>query len=104
MGYNPQYPGPRNSDNSDVFTLDIIDPAPTDTVLIITTKGTFRTTVAQLAGGGTGGSGGGGLTGHGSPEGVVTADVGKIYFDLDGDGFYYKKTGSGNTGWQAIAL
>jgi len=43
--------------------------------------------------------------GNGSPEGVVTAVVGSIYFCLDGVGgfaFYIKNTGTGNTGWSGV--
>lgn len=44
--------------------------------------------------------------GSGSPEGVVTADPGSLYVNVDGGGGYtalYKKdTGSGNTGWTAV--
>jgi hypothetical protein len=42
------------------------------------------------------------LTGSGSPEGVETGSPGRIYFDTDTDTQYYKKTGDGNTGWQAL--
>jgi len=41
-------------------------------------------------------------TGIGSPEGVVTADPGSIYFDIaipDSPVQYVKGSGSGNTGW-----
>lgn len=40
--------------------------------------------------------------GTGSPEGVVTAEVGTIYLRRDGGAgttFYVKESGSGNTGW-----
>lgn len=46
-----------------------------------------------------GGAGGTGLVGHGSPEGVVTADPGTPYLDLDTNNYWYKATGTGNTGW-----
>ena len=39
-------------------------------------------------------------TGSGSPEGVLAAEPQKIYIDTVADNIYYKKTGSGNTGWQ----
>ena len=52
--------------------------------------------------GGSPGSGGAGVVGHGSPEGVVTAVPGTTYLDLDANGFWYKATGTGNTGWQPI--
>lgn len=42
----------------------------------------------------------GGLAGTGSPEGVVTANPGQTYVDtLTGD-FYWKGSGTGNTGWK----
>jgi hypothetical protein len=43
-------------------------------------------------------------SGYGSPEGVVTAEVGKIYLRQDGTAtsiIYVKGSGSGNTGWTA---
>lgn len=41
-----------------------------------------------------------GLSGVGSPEGVVTADVGDWYYDTFNQQFYYKETGDDtNTGW-----
>lgn len=46
-----------------------------------------------------GGGGTGNLSGHGSPEGVVTADPGIIYVDIDAPAIYIKQTGTGNTGW-----
>jgi hypothetical protein len=42
--------------------------------------------------------------GAGSPEGVVTAPVGHVYFRSDGGAattFYVKESGVGNTGWVA---
>lgn len=44
-------------------------------------------------------------SGTGSPEGVVTAEPNKQYFDTAaaaGSNSYFKKTGSGNTGWQLV--
>jgi len=44
-------------------------------------------------------------SGTGSPEGVVTAEPFKVYFDTAaaaGSNQYFKKTGSGNTGWQLV--
>lgn len=41
-------------------------------------------------------------TGSGSPEGVLTAGVTKLYMDTAGTAgniLYVKKTGFGNTGW-----
>jgi hypothetical protein len=38
----------------------------------------------------------------GSPEGVVTAEPRKLCIDTTNDALYYKKTGSGNTGWQLL--
>lgn len=40
------------------------------------------------------------LIGSGSPEGVITASVGRQYFDSSASHLYVKVTGSGNTGWQ----
>jgi hypothetical protein len=45
------------------------------------------------------------LTGSGSPEGAVTADVGSIYRRTNGGSstsVYIKESGSGNTGWTAL--
>lgn len=44
----------------------------------------------------------GNSSGIGSPEGVVTANVSSIYFDITDPNNpiqYVKSTGSGNTGW-----
>lgn len=44
------------------------------------------------------------LTGSGSPEGVITADIGSIYRRTDGSTsttLYVKTSGAGNTGWTA---
>ena len=41
----------------------------------------------------------GNLSGHGSPEGVVTANPGQIYADIDTGSLYVKMTGTGNIGW-----
>ena len=44
------------------------------------------------------------LTGTGSPEGVVTANVGRLYTRTDGGAsttLYVKESGAGNTGWVA---
>lgn len=45
------------------------------------------------------GTGGPGIVGVGSPEGVQTAPVGTSYFDSSTNSFWYKRTGTGNTGW-----
>lgn len=37
--------------------------------------------------------------GNGSPEGVVTAAIGKSYEDTTNGAIWFKKTGAGNTGW-----
>jgi len=45
------------------------------------------------------------LTGTATPEGAVTAAVGRFYIDTDaaaGAVLYVKQTGSGNTGWVAV--
>ncbi len=39
------------------------------------------------------------LNGVGSPEGIVTATVGAYYYETGNGVVYYKRTGSGNTGW-----
>lgn len=44
------------------------------------------------------------ISGKGSPEGIVIANVGSIYLRTDGSlkrTFYVKETGNGNTGWVA---
>ena len=50
------------------------------------------------------GAAGGNLYGFGSPEGVITANTGAGYFDLTNglEGFWMKKSGSGNTGWHQL--
>ncbi len=48
------------------------------------------------------GTGGGGLSGVGSPEGIVTANPGATYLDTANGFFYAKQTGTGSTGWLAI--
>jgi hypothetical protein len=43
-------------------------------------------------------------SGTGTPEGVITANVGSHYHRRDGGAltsFYVKESGSGNTGWVA---
>ncbi len=46
------------------------------------------------------GAGGAGLSGSGSPQGVVSANPGQTYVDTAGHTFWIKETGSGtNTGW-----
>ena len=42
------------------------------------------------------------LTGEGSPEGVVEANVGTCYVDEANQAVYFKVTGTGNTGWVII--
>src|SRR5438477_526896 len=51
---------------------------------------------------GGGGTGGPGVVGAGSPEGVVTAPAGTSYLDTNSNGFYFKASGAGNTGWVLI--
>ena len=45
---------------------------------------------------------GGGLTGHGTPEGVQTANPGTPYLDLDSNYVWVKGTGTGNVGWVEV--
>lgn len=42
------------------------------------------------------------LQGSGSPEGVVSGRVGNLYTDTLNGKLYFKKSGTGNTGWQAL--
>ena len=42
------------------------------------------------------------LTGTGSPEGTVTANIGTSYVDTTSDTVYFKATGTGNTGWVIV--
>lgn len=42
-------------------------------------------------------------SGAGSPEGVTTAGVGAVYRDTTNGLIYVKRSGSGNTGWRALA-
>lgn len=50
------------------------------------------------------GTGGAGLVGTGSPEGVVTAEPGTIFWDTTGQSLWLKQSGSGSVNWvQLIA-
>jgi len=68
------------------------------------------TTWQAVNGAGSGGSAPPGtswLSGNGSPEGVVTANVGSLYSQLDGTTVtcvWRKGTGTGNTGWVAATV
>lgn len=42
------------------------------------------------------------FTGDGSPEGVIIASPGKLYFDSTGADWYYKATGSDENGWTLL--
>ncbi len=53
----------------------------------------------ELAAASGGGTGGAGSVGSGSPEGVVTATEGTVYYDLVQPALWIKTSGSGNTGW-----
>lgn len=44
-----------------------------------------------------------GLTGSGSPSGVVSAPTGSFYSDSTNGLLYYKASGAGNSGWLAVA-
>ena len=48
------------------------------------------------------GSGGAGVVGAGSPEGVVVAPPGTVFYDTVGLAFWMKLTGVGNTGWTQV--
>lgn len=56
---------------------------------------------SAVSGGGSSGSyaAGGNFSGHGSPEGVQTANEGALYTDLDTDSIWVKHGNSSNTGW-----
>lgn len=44
------------------------------------------------------------LRGEGTPEGAITASVGRLYVDTTGGAgtvLYVKESGTGNTGWAA---
>lgn len=43
--------------------------------------------------------GAGNAIGNGSPEGVVSAPEGKVYWDKLNKSEYVKESGTGNTGW-----
>jgi hypothetical protein len=46
------------------------------------------------------------FTGQGTPEGVVTANVGSMFLRLNGGSgttLYVKESGTGNTGWSTTA-
>lgn len=76
-------------------------PKNTDTIRILEVR---ILNALRAAGGSGGGTGGAGITGSGSPEGVVTATAGTTYLDTATDSLWFKKTGAGNTGWiQLIA-
>jgi hypothetical protein len=80
---------------------------------VLTTDGTFASGVTVQAAlsktvGGFrhGASGPTWVAGTGTPESVVTAPIGSIYSRTDGaagTAFYRKETGTGNTGWSAVA-
>ena len=42
------------------------------------------------------------LSGTGSPEGVITANVGTSYVDVANEVVYFKAVGNGNTGWIVV--
>lgn len=75
-------------------------PRSIDTQRILEVK--ILNALNDTTGGGGGGTGGAGVVGAGSPEGVVTANPGTIYFDSTGDSLWIKETGAGNTGWQQL--
>jgi hypothetical protein len=58
--------------------------------------------IRGISAGGGGGTGGAGVVGTGSPEGVVTAPPGTIFFDSAGDSLWIKESGVGNTGWTQL--
>ena len=78
-------PGSSNSTTADLSVL----------------VGTATASVAVTVGGGGGGGGSGfDFTGDGSPQGVVTANVGQNYYDTTNAALYFKGYGDAtNTGW-----
>lgn len=73
------------------------------------TPGQLELIIAQLlcnisVDGGGGGSSGCIPPAAGNPEGVVTANPGCTYLNLTDSSFWVKRTGSGNTGWQALIV
>ena len=42
------------------------------------------------------------LEGIGSPEGVITAQRTRWYYDVSGENLYFKKTSGGDTGWELV--
>ena len=42
------------------------------------------------------------LEGNGSPEGVITAQRTRWYYDIANDDIYFKTTSGGNTGWRIV--
>jgi hypothetical protein len=40
--------------------------------------------------------------GHGSPEGIVTASMARLYWDMDAKEFWIKDTAGGNVGWRRM--
>jgi len=72
-------------------------PCPTNPIRILEVK------ILNALNGGAGGTGSGGLSGVGSPEGVVTANPGTTYLD-DSGGFWAKFSGTGNTGWLQLIV
>ena len=82
-----------------VFYDIFLNPTPMDVVLqqynsegeLVTVTIPNRAKDRQIA-----------LEGEGSPEGVVTANVGASYVDVVNEVVYFKAVGSGNTGWVIV--
>ncbi len=82
---------------SPTFLGDGSTPRRTDAQWVILQK-----ILGSMTDGGGSGSGGVGLSGTGSPQGVVTANPGAVYTDTSTGAFWNKVSGTGNTGWQNL--
>ena len=71
-------------------------PKSIDTIRILLVR------ILNAINGGGASGGQGGLTGTGSPEGVLSANPGALYYATDTGAFYVKGSGTGSTGWVAL--
>jgi hypothetical protein len=77
--------------NGEAFEIDVPPGSASYDIANLVSSGTAASSAYQLAGT---------FSGHGSPEGVVTANPGSTYEDLDTGGLWQKRTGTGSEGWQ----
>lgn len=61
-----------------------------------------KVTVAQIAAAGAAATPPASTGTFADPNSNVTADVGRFYIDTNTNTLWYKKTGSGNTGWEQL--